>query len=76
MWPSIGPLPAAVGGEEEKCKQRERGVGLSLCLSRGENGRKREEGNFWKGICVMLIDIIFAKWDTRREITVDNLKKH
>jgi hypothetical protein len=51
-------------------------VGLSLCLSRGENGRKREEGNFWKGICVMLIDIIFAKRDTRRGITVDNLKKY
>lgn len=75
MWPSIGPLPAAVGGEEENVN-KEGGVSLSLCLSRGENGRKREEGNFWKGICVMLIDIIFAKRDIRREITVDNLKKH
>ena len=75
MWPSIGPLPAAVGGEEEKCKQRERRGPLSLFV-KGGNGRKREEGNFWKGICVMLIDIIFAKRDIRREITVDNLKKY
>lgn len=61
---------------KKKNVNEERGVGLSLRLSRGENGRKREEGNFWKGICVMLIDIIFEKRDTRREITVDNLKKH
>ena len=41
MWPSIGPLPAAVGGEEEKCKQRERRGPLSLFVKGGKWEKKR-----------------------------------